>query len=123
MLDLSKLKALELPKKEITVEILGEEQKLEIQAFADDTLLKLSDLKESHAEDFEIKSRNLILKTCTDMNQDDISCLIRMDGNAASEIIKGIFALNDEFNEERHKIRDQAKKNCVVKAEAENTSG
>lgn len=122
MLDLSKLKALELPKKEITVEILGEEQTLEIRAFADDTLLKLSDLKESHAENFEIESRNLILKTCTDMSQDDISCLIRMDGNAASEIIKGIFALNDEFNEERRKIRDQAKKNCVVNAEAENTS-
>ena len=42
MLDLKKLKALELPKKEITVEILGDEQKLEVQALDDETAIKIA---------------------------------------------------------------------------------
>ena len=51
MLDLSKLKALELPKKEISVEILGEEQKLEVQAFGDDIWVDISDITEYNPND------------------------------------------------------------------------
>lgn len=111
MLDLKKLKALELPKKEITVEILGDEQKLEVHAFGDDISLDISDIMEHNPNDSEKISRLHLLTSCAGLSEDDAKCLLKNDGKAASAIISEIFSLTEEFDKEREKIRKQAEKN------------
>ena len=111
MLDLKKLKALELPKKEITVEILGEKQSLEITAFGDDVSLDISDIVENNKDSAEKKSRMHLLKNCAGLSEEDASCLLKNDGGAASVILKEIFSLTEDFRKEREKIREQAEKN------------
>lgn len=114
MLDLSKLKALELPKKEITVEILGEKQSLEITAFGDDVSLDISDIVENNKDSAEKKSRLHLLKNCAGLSEVDALCLLKNDGGAASAIIKEIFSLTEDFRKEREKIREQAEKNLQM---------
>lgn len=110
MLDLSKLKALELPKKEIEVEILGEVQKVEISAFGDDIYLELADIKDTNPTNSEYLSRKLLLVNCAGLTEDDAKILLSKDGKAAAKIMSAIFEITDAFDSERKKIRENAKK-------------
>ena len=110
MLDLSKLKALELPKKEVEVEILGELQKVEVSAFGDDIYLELSDIKDSNPTNCEYLSRKILLNKCAGLSDDDAKILLSKDGRAATKILTEIFEITDAFDAERKKIRENAKK-------------
>ena len=110
MLDLSKLKALELPKKEVEVEILGELQKVEVSAFGDDIYLELSDIKDSNPTNCEYLSRKILLNKCAGLSDDDAKILLSKDGRAATKILTYIFEITDAFDAERKKIRENAKK-------------
>ena len=116
MLDLSKLKALELPKKEIEVEILGEVQKVEISAFGDDIYLELADIKDTNPTNSEYLSRKLLLVKCAGLTDDDAKILLSKDGKAATKIMSAIFEITDAFDLERKKIRENAKKKNQNKA-------
>ena len=120
MLDLSKLKALELPKKEIEVEILGEPQKVEISAFGDDIYLELADIKDTNPTNSEYLSRKLLLVKCAGLTEDDAKILLSKDGKAATKILSAIFEITDAFDSERKKIRENAKKKSEQSA-LENT--
>lgn len=110
MLDLSKLKALEFPKKEVEVEIMGELQKVEVSAFGDDIYLELADIKDSNPTNCEYLSRKILLNKCAGLSEDDAKILLSKDGRAATKILTEIFEITDAFDAERKKIRENAKK-------------
>lgn len=119
MLDLSKLKALELPKKRIEVKIIGERQSLEISAFGDDISVRMADIRENKPDECEINLRKILLVSCAGLSPEDADLLLQKDGEAASKILSEIFLLANEFDRERQKIREQAEKNSETGA-AEN---
>lgn len=114
MLDLKKLKALELPKKEITVEILGDEQKLEIQALDDETAIKIAAIANSATttdEDREVKIRREILRNgVVGISDDDVDVIMKKAAQAATEIMIGIRDLTTEYGESRNATREEIKK-------------
>ena len=117
MLDLKKLKALELPKKEITVEILGEEQKLEVQALDDETAIKIAAIANSATttdEDREVKIRREILRNgVVGISDDDVDVIMKKAAQAATEIMIGIRDLTTEYGESRNATREEIKKKSI----------
>lgn len=109
MLDLTKLKALELPTKEIEVEILGEKQKVKISAMGDDLTLDIGDLRKKELKS-EVKIRRLLLEKCAGLSPEDAALLCTKGGEAAAKIISAILDLSDEFDAARAEIREAAKK-------------
>lgn len=112
-IDLSKLKALELPSKEIEVEILGEVQKLTITAMGDDLSLDIREMR-TELELSEVATRKRLLEKCARLSAEDATILCERDGSAAAKIISAILDLSDEFDAERLKIREEAKKKQEV---------
>ena len=108
-IDLTKLKALELPTKEIEVDILGETQKVKISAMSDDLSLDIRDIRNNNTV-HEVKVRKLILTKCAGMSDADAELLCQRDGGSAAKIISAILDLSDEFDAARAKIRKEAKK-------------
>lgn len=112
-IDLSKLKALKLPSKEIEVEILGEIQKLTITAMGDDLSLDIREMR-TELELSEVATRKRLLEKCAGLSAEDANLLCERDGSAAAKIISAILDLSDEFDAERLKIREEAKKKQEV---------
>nr|DAM90908.1 MAG TPA: hypothetical protein [Caudoviricetes sp.] len=114
MLDLKKLRALELPKKQISVEILGDEQKLEIQALDDETAIKIAAIANSATttdEDREVKIRREILRNgVVGISDDDVDIIMKKAAAVATEIMVGIRDLTTEYGESRNATRDEIKK-------------
>lgn len=126
MLDLKKLKALELPKKEIAVEILGEEQKLEIQSLDDETAIKIAAIANSATttdEDREVKIRREILRNgVVGISDDDVDVIMKKAAQAATEIMIGIRDLTTEYGESRNATREEIKKKSIpAVSETENS--
>lgn len=115
MLDLSKLKALELPKKEITVEILGEEQKLEVQALDDETAVRIAAIHETGSipeDEREIRIRKEILKAgVPGITDDEISVLMTKAGAVVTNIMVEIRDLTAEYAKSRSEARSEIEKN------------
>jgi hypothetical protein len=110
-LDLSKLAALELPKKEIEVNILGDVQKVTVSAFDDGVSLDIADIAEVYPESQERRVRKKLLCECAGLSEDDAEKLIRYDRNAAFVIVNAVFDLRDEFLKARETERAKAEKN------------
>ena len=108
-IDLTKLKALEFPTKEIEVDILGETQKVKITAMSDDLSLDVRDIRNNNSI-HEVKVRKLILTKCAGMSEEDADLLCAKDGAAAAKILSAILDLSDEFDAARAKLREEAKK-------------
>lgn len=108
-MDLTKLRALEMPKKEIEVEILGEVQKIVISAMGDNISLDIQDIREEN-ECSEVKMRQYLLIHCAGMTEADAKLLCERAGGAAAMIANAILDLSDEFDNERIKIAQEAKK-------------
>lgn len=109
-IDLSKLKALELPKKEISAEVLGETQKLTISAYGDDTALSISDICENYKSDSERRVWCMLLEECANMTKEDAELYISMDLAGASGVVNQIHKLTAEFRKMRKEAREAAKK-------------
>lgn len=117
MFDLSKLKALEFPKREIEVEILGEKQHFTVRAYGDAMLLDLADIRAGFPETAERRWRHSILLTCVDgMTEEGAGLLLERAGEASVVILNEIFNLSDEFNKAREKITEEAEKNLPAAA-------
>ena len=108
-IDLTKLKALELPTKEIEVDILGETQKAKITAMSDSLSLDIVDIRNNNTV-HEFEMRKLLLTKCAGMSDADAELLCAREGAAAAKIISGILDLTDEFDTARAKLREEAKK-------------
>lgn len=115
-IDLTKLKALELPSKEITAEVMGEEQKLTIHAYGDDVSLNMADIVENYPSDSELRIRQMLLVKCAGMTDEEAALYISRDGKGAAGVIREIFALTGEFDKSRKAERDKAKKKSAPAA-------
>ena len=117
MLDLSKLKALELPKKEISVEILGDEQKLEVQALDDETAIKIAAIAGSDGigeDEKEIRARREMLRGgVVGISDDDIDLLMKKAAAVVTKIMIEIRDLTAEYGKARNVTRGEVEKNSA----------
>lgn len=115
MLDLKKLKALELPKKEIAVEILGEEQKLEVQALDDETAIKIAAIASSDGigeDEKELCARREMLRGgVVGISDDDIDLLMKKAAAVVTKIMLEIRDLTAEYGNARNVTRGEVEKN------------
>lgn len=115
MLDLSKLKALELPKKEIAIEILGEVQKVEISALDDESAVRIAAIHETGSipeDEREIRIRKEILKAgVPGITDDEISVLMTKAGAVVTNIMVEIRDLTAEYAKSRSEARSEIEKN------------
>ena len=114
MLDLSKLKALELPKKEITVEILGDEQNLEVQALDDETAIKIAAIASADIseDEKELRARREMLRGgVVGISDDDIDLLMKKAAAVVTKIMIEIRDLTAEYGKARNVTRKKKKKN------------
>lgn len=120
MLDLKKLKALELPKKEITVEILGEEQKLEVQALDDETAIKIAAIAGSDEigeDEKELRARREMLRGgVVGISDDDIDLLMKKAAAVVTKIMLEIRDLTAEYGKARNVTRGEVEKNSAPAA-------
>lgn len=113
-INLAKLKALELPSKEITAEVMGEAQTVKITAYGDDVSLRITDITENFPTDSELRIRKLLLEECAGMSAEDAELYISRDGKGAAGVLKEIFALTADFDKSRKAAREDAKKKSAT---------
>ena len=115
MLDLKKLKALELPKKEITVEILGDEQKLEVHALDDEAAIKIAAIAGSDGigeDEKELRARREMLRGgVVGISDDDIDLLMKKAAAVVTKIMIEIRDLTAEYGKSRNVTRGEVEKN------------
>ena len=112
-IDLTKLKALELPSKEVQAEVLGELQPVTITTFGYDVSLKIDDLRLNYPQDGEFRVWLLLLMECAGMTADDAAIYISRDGKAAASLIKEINKFTKEFDRLCEEKRADAKKKSL----------
>ena len=116
MLDLKKLKALELPKKEITVEILGDEQNLEVQALDDETAIKIAAIASADIseDEKELRARREMLRGgVVGISDDDIDLLMKKAAAVVTKIMIEIRDLTAEYGKSRNVTRGEVEKNSA----------
>ena len=119
MLDLKKLKALELPKKGITVEILGDEQNLEVQALDDETAIKIAAIAGSDGigeDEKELRARREMLRGgVVGISDDDIDLLMKKAAAVVTKIMIMIEIrdLTAEYGKARNVTLGEVEKNSA----------
>ena len=116
MLDLKKLKALELPKKEITVEILGDEQNLEVQALDDETAIKIAAIASADIseDEKELRARREMLRGgVVGISDDDIDLLMKKAAAVVTKIMIEIRDLTAEYGKARNVTLGAVEKNSA----------
>ena len=119
-IDLKKLKALELPTKEIEVDILGETQKVKITCPGDDTAVNVSSLYQQKGDypELTVDVVKMFLGSCLpELETADIELIIKRDFKAASKIAKAGRELLEEFVKTKNKNKEQIKKKSTTVAE------
>lgn len=114
MIDLSKLKALELPTKEIEIEILGEKQNTVITALPMSLAVKISTLTEINRDNPELPSqviREVLLAGAKEISPEEVELLLVFEFPAAAKIAAAIRDLTKEFTEECHRKKEEFEKN------------
>lgn len=113
-IDLKKLKALALPSKEVTAEVLGEAQKVNITAYGYDVNLRISDLRLNYPEDGEFRAWLLLLQECAGMTAEDAAEYICKDWKGAAALIREINNFTKEFDKSCDEKREEAKKKSAT---------
>ncbi len=113
MIDLSKLKALEYPTKDVIVQIAGEEQTVTIQALDDEISVQVALLGESENSAENIfKLHRIVLKNgVCNISDEDVDVLCKRAMPTALHIIGEIRDLTMQFAEIRKNTTTEAKKN------------
>lgn len=114
MIDLSKLRALEIPQKEIKVTLAGVEQCITIQALNDEVSMQIAlitEKKDISPEDM-LKAQHLILSSgIVGISNDDVALLCQKALPTAMQLVNEIKDLTMEFARIRQTTADEAKKN------------
>ena len=114
MIDLSKLKALELPTKEIDVEVLGEKQKTVVQSLPDHVAVKIMAMQELNGNNPELTHlviREILLTGAKELTTDDVDLLVVHDFAAAAKIAAAIRDLTSQHRKAMDELRETARKN------------
>ena len=109
-IDLTKLKALELPSKEIQIEVLGEPQTVKIKAYTDDISLCIGNIEDRNPNSSDLLIWKMLLEKCADFSPEDADLYLALDLNGASGLVREIYALTAEFRKKRAEKRAEAKK-------------
>lgn len=129
MLDLTKLKALELPSAEIEVDILGEKQTVKVTAPDDATAAKLFDAGTVNGKgnsEVTIDIARIVLTTCVpELPPEDAELLVtKALAGAALPILAKARDLRIEFDKAKSEAAEKAKKKSdqVSSADGKNSS-
>ena len=115
MLDLSKLKALEMPSGEVEVEILGEKQTVKVTAPNDETATKLYDIgtaKGKGGGEITLEVARLVLNACVPgLSSEEAELLVtKALAGAAIPIVAKARDLRIEFDKAKAEAAEAAKK-------------
>jgi hypothetical protein len=112
-LDLSKLKALELPSKEITINIAGQEQSVTVKALNDETSIQVALLgeKKEDADTLLKIHRTVLLNGIDGISAEDVDVLCQKAMPVAMSLVSSIRDLTVEFAKQRESVSAEAKKN------------
>lgn len=113
-IDLSKLKALELPSREIEVDILGEKQTLKIVCPSERAQSAIADIAANNLDTPELSSKILdkfLEAGAPELSAEDRELLLDRSYKTAGEIAEQIRKLITEFTESRKKLISDVKKN------------
>ena len=112
-LDLSKLKALELPCKEVTVTIAGQEQTVTVRALNDETSVQVAVLGEQkeNADTLLKIHRTVLLNGIDGVSEEDVDILCQKAMPTAMKLVSEIRDLTVEFAQMRESVSAEAKKN------------
>lgn len=114
MLDLTKLKALELPTKEIEVEILGEKQKVKITCPGEDLAAAVSAMYAVRGEDGTLSVdviKMFLAAALPDVDAEDIAVITKRDFKSATIIAAAARDLLTEFIKAKKKCHEETEKN------------
>ena len=114
MIDLSKLKALELPTREIEVDIIGEKQTTVITALPMTVAVRISTMADIRKDDPDLPTeviRMVLEHGAKEISAADIDMLLDMDYPAAAKIAAEIRDLTGTFNKEKSKAKKEFEKN------------
>ena len=118
MIDLSKIKAKELPKKTIKVNILGTVQEQEITVLTGENRIKSWSLDYTqNPEESTLKRVRICLTGGAGVPEKDAELLIHLDWDAAVEICGQVMEFTREFDDKISAEKSDAEKN--LKAETE----
>lgn len=108
MIDLSAIKALELPKKKIIIQIAGEAQEVEIQAMGGRGLAA-----NDHVDGPRSGEQYIMIALMYGAGMPEISAryLLENDYSAANQLAGEVFALTKEFIDARKNEQETAEKN------------
>lgn len=112
-IDLSKLKALQYPTKEIELDIAGEIQSVTIQALDDETSVQIALLGEQKDSPENILKlhRMVLANGVCGISGEDVDMLCKKAMPAAMKIIEAVRDLTVQFADIRKATTDDAKKN------------
>ena len=115
-LDLSKLNALELPSKEIEVNILGDIQTVRVCALDDESSLRIIALSADDTKsdgEKQVIIRRMVLEKAVlpSLSNDEINLLMTKAAASVLSIYIAVSELTREFAEARQNVSDEAKKN------------
>ena len=113
-MDLTKLRALEMPSKEIEVEILGELQRTTIASLPDNVAVRVMAMREIHGDDPELATiviREILLAGAKELTPEDVDLLVARDFAAAAKIAAEIRDLTSQHRKAMDELRETARKN------------
>lgn len=113
-IDLTKLKALELPTKEIEVEILGETQKVKITCPGEDVAATIYAMYELRGKDATLSVdvvKVLLPHALPDLAIEDIDAIVKRDFKAATAIAAAARDLLSDFVKAKKICKEKTEKN------------
>lgn len=113
-MDLTKLRALEMPTKEIEVEVLGETQKTVVQSLPDHVAVKIMAMQELNGNNPELATiviREVLLAGAKELTPEDVDLLVARDFAAAAKIAAEIRDLTSQHRKAMDELRETARKN------------
>lgn len=121
MIDLSKLKAAELPEKEIEISVSGEKQKVKIRPFGGRGNTALQGISPSDSASWLEKIQVLAMVYGADMTESQAAFFLENSPEEAMKLAEEIWKFNKEYSDKIMAEREEAKKKSLTSADSENT--
>ena len=115
MIDLKNIKARELPKKTVKVNILGTEQEQEITVLTGENRIRTWSLDFTvNADESTVKRVKICLEAGAGLPESDVDLLISLDWDAAVSLAGEVLAFTREFDAKISDEKAKAEKNLTA---------
>ena len=121
MIDLSKLKAAELPEKEIEISVSGEKQKVKIRPFGGRGNTALQGISPSDSASWLEKIQVIAMVYGAGMTESQAAFFLENSPDEAMKLAEEIWKFNKEYSDKIMAEREEAKKKSLTGADSENT--